>query len=114
MKLINISIDKYFHMIPLWKSPIKLPLWSYPWSCGPGPPLWTPAVALDKPQVHISTTRPINKLNFYVFCLIFLFLDFFLSFLYQNHVFWTLRRKTIQNHGEITSESQFWTRSVSN
>ena len=26
MKLINISINKYFHMIPLWKSPIKLPV----------------------------------------------------------------------------------------
>ena len=26
MKLINISINTYFHMIPLWKSPIKLPV----------------------------------------------------------------------------------------
>ena len=26
MKLMNISISKYFHMIPLWKSPIKLPV----------------------------------------------------------------------------------------
>ena len=26
MKLINININKYFHMIPLWKSPIKLPV----------------------------------------------------------------------------------------
>ena len=26
MKLINIDINKYFHMIPLWKSPIKLPV----------------------------------------------------------------------------------------
>ena len=26
MKLINININKYFHMIPLWKSPIKLPM----------------------------------------------------------------------------------------
>ena len=32
MKLINISINEYFHMIPLWKAPIKLSLWSYPWS----------------------------------------------------------------------------------
>ena len=32
MQLINIDIDKYFHMIPSWKSPITLPLWSYPWS----------------------------------------------------------------------------------
>ena len=22
----NININKYFHMIPLWKSPIKLPM----------------------------------------------------------------------------------------
>ena len=26
LKLINININKYFHMIPLWKSPIKLPV----------------------------------------------------------------------------------------
>jgi len=26
MKLINMNINKYFHMIPLWKSPIKLPV----------------------------------------------------------------------------------------
>ena len=26
MKLINIDMNKYFHMIPLWKSPIKLPV----------------------------------------------------------------------------------------
>ena len=26
MKLRNINMNKYFHMIPLWKSPIKLPL----------------------------------------------------------------------------------------
>ena len=26
MKLIKININKYFHMIPLWKSPIKLPV----------------------------------------------------------------------------------------
>ena len=26
MKLINININKYFHMIPLWKSPSKLPV----------------------------------------------------------------------------------------
>ena len=26
MKLINININGYFHMIPLWKSPIKLPV----------------------------------------------------------------------------------------
>ena len=26
MKLINKNIIKYFHMIPLWKSPIKLPV----------------------------------------------------------------------------------------
>ena len=26
MKLININIIKNFHMIPLWKSPIKLPV----------------------------------------------------------------------------------------
>ena len=26
MNLININIIKYFHMIPLWKSPIKLPV----------------------------------------------------------------------------------------
>ena len=26
MELINININKYFHMIPLWKSPIKLPV----------------------------------------------------------------------------------------
>ena len=32
MKLINMNINQYFHMIPLWKPPIKLPLWSYPWS----------------------------------------------------------------------------------
>ena len=25
-KLINMNINKYFHMIPLWKSPIKLPV----------------------------------------------------------------------------------------
>ena len=31
----NININTYFHMIPLWRSPIKLPLWSYPWSCPP-------------------------------------------------------------------------------
>ena len=24
MKLININVNKYFHMIPSWKSPIKL------------------------------------------------------------------------------------------
>ena len=34
MKLININKDQYVHMIPLWKSPIKLPFeatrWSYP------------------------------------------------------------------------------------
>ena len=36
MKLIIVSIYTYFHIIPLWKSPIKLPVeatrWSYPWS----------------------------------------------------------------------------------
>ena len=43
MKLINININEYFHMIPLSKSPIELPVelavrwkqrhcWSYPWS----------------------------------------------------------------------------------
>ena len=26
MKLIHINISKCFHMIPLWKSPIKLPV----------------------------------------------------------------------------------------
>ena len=26
MQLIDITIDKYSHMIPLWKSPIKLPV----------------------------------------------------------------------------------------
>ena len=26
MKLIDININKYFHMIPLWKCPIKLPV----------------------------------------------------------------------------------------
>ena len=26
MKLISIKIHRYFHMIPLWKSPIKLPV----------------------------------------------------------------------------------------
>ena len=26
MTLINIHINKYFNMIPLWKSPIKLPV----------------------------------------------------------------------------------------
>ena len=26
MKVINININKYFHMISLWKSPIKLPV----------------------------------------------------------------------------------------
>ena len=26
MRLININLNKYFHMIPLWKSPIKLPV----------------------------------------------------------------------------------------
>ena len=26
MKLTNININKYFHMIPLWRSPIKLPV----------------------------------------------------------------------------------------
>ena len=34
MKLINMKLNEYFHMIPLWKSPIKLPVeatrWSYP------------------------------------------------------------------------------------
>ena len=36
MKLMNIKINEYFHMISLWKSPIKLPVeatrWSYPWT----------------------------------------------------------------------------------
>ena len=26
MKLINIDTNKYFHMIPLWESPMKLPV----------------------------------------------------------------------------------------
>ena len=26
MKVVNINIHEYFHMIPLWKSPIKLPV----------------------------------------------------------------------------------------
>ena len=26
MNSININMNKYFHMIPLWKSPIKLPV----------------------------------------------------------------------------------------
>ena len=26
MQLMNININRYFHMIPLWKSPIKLPV----------------------------------------------------------------------------------------
>ena len=26
MRLIDINIDKYFHMIPLWESPIKAPV----------------------------------------------------------------------------------------
>ena len=26
MKVINIKTNQYFHMIPLWKSPIKLPV----------------------------------------------------------------------------------------
>ena len=29
-------MNRYFHMIPLWKSPIKLPLWSYPWTATRG------------------------------------------------------------------------------
>ena len=37
-----------------------------------------------------------------------------LSFSSQNRVFWTPRGKTMQNHYEITSKSQFWTRSVRN
>ena len=32
MKLITINIHDYFHMIPLWKSPIKLP-----WTLDPTP-----------------------------------------------------------------------------
>ena len=50
MKLINININEYFHMIPLWKSPIKLPVEatrgklpveSYPWAAAElQPPLW--------------------------------------------------------------------------
>ena len=57
MKLNNINMNKYFHMIPLWKSPIKLPLWSYPCGatrgaldCYPWPrwdPTWLSSCATD-------------------------------------------------------------------
>ena len=26
MKVININVNKYFHLMPLWRSPLKLPL----------------------------------------------------------------------------------------
>ena len=31
-----------------------------------------------------------------------------------KHVFWTPRRKTMQNHDEITSKNQFWNQSLRN
>ena len=30
MKLINMNINEYVHMVPLWKSPIKLPVEASP------------------------------------------------------------------------------------
>ena len=45
------------------------------------------------------------------FCLI---VGRILNFLPQNNAFWTPRRKTMQNHYEITSKSKFWTRNVQN
>ena len=47
MKFININSNKDFHMIPLWKSPIKLPVdlpVELPVDVGFGPSLWTMAL----------------------------------------------------------------------
>ena len=46
MKAINLDISKYFHMIPLWKSPIKppveLPVELPVGILAVGTPLWLP------------------------------------------------------------------------
>ena len=38
----------------------------------------------------------------------------FLSLLMENNDFWTPRRKTMQNHYEITSKNLSWTRNLRN
>ena len=56
MKLFNISINKYFHMIPLWKSPVKQPL-ELPVDVGFGPV----EVPVELPE--LSRRDSINKNN---------------------------------------------------
>ena len=77
MKLININIIKYFHMIPLWKSPIKLPVelpvgatrWSYRWDprCGGMAAFAAIAIARERESLpggtyslHSGSPRPKN------------------------------------------------------
>ena len=59
----------------------------------------------------------------YIFLIMYIFHIYFLNmlhifslgcFLMENNVFWTPQRKTMQNHYEITSKSQFWTPNVRN
>ena len=53
MKLINININKYFHMIPLWKSPTKLPV-ELPVELPVGSELPTPGLKLGQHPMWAS------------------------------------------------------------
>ena len=69
MKLMNININKYFHMIPLWKSPSKLPL-ELPYKatvCCAHHQVWTAAkvepAAKDEPVAKLQKLDPLQNLD---------------------------------------------------
>ena len=51
---------------------------------------------------------------FFWFLWILMCLINLLVFWFQSRIFWIFLRKTVQNHYEITSKSQFWFRNVGN
>ena len=74
-----------------------------------------PAKASPGGQVLVSKA---GFLFFYFLCFILLVIclviEFIFMLLMENSVFGIPRHKTLQNHYEITSKSQFWTRNVRN
>ena len=79
MTLINTDINRYFHMIPLWKSPIKLPvdfhmipLWESPIKLPVELPVelvillsvWLPLLRVQSPRVHRVPYETLGNLVF--------------------------------------------------
>ena len=122
MKLINININNYFHMIPLWKSPTKLLLWSYPWSY----PLRCTRNPFDvfakqhirwlEYRLHGWLNRRLPQRDNRIFCLIY-----FWIFRQKQLRFWVVQccslvswSKAMQNHCEILPKRRLWVQTMRN